>query len=223
MNVLRELKPADCMTLLNALLGFSALLMASRAEAPYFMQSAVVLILLAAVSDGIDGFLARRWGSSLIGADLDSLADLISFGAAPAFLAITAFRGQPFILEAGFLYLLAGLLRLARFNATPKNDQSFEGLPVPAAGILLAASVLYGKSIPTIFLMLVLALLMVSSAPYPKVRDIRALCILGLMILAAASLIWQQEDVAYAALLLIAIIMIYMISPVVFSRLRKEK
>lgn len=223
MNVFRELKPADGVTLINALLGFSALLMASRPDGPFFMQAAVVLILLAAISDGIDGFLARRWGSSPLGADLDSLADLISFGVAPSILAITAFRQQPFVLAAGFFYLLASLLRLARFNASPKDEKFFEGLPVPAAGILLAASVLYGKSILTSFLMLVLAVLMVSSAPYPKVRDIRALSILGLTILAAASLIWQQEDVAVAALLLIAIITIYLISPVVISRLRKER
>jgi archaetidylserine synthase len=223
MNVFRELKPADGMTLLNALFGFLALLMASRADGPLFMQTAVVFILLAAVSDGIDGFLARRWGSSPLGADLDSLADLISFGVAPAFLAITAFRLQPFVLAAGIFYLLASLLRLARFNASLKDERFFEGLPVPAASILLASSVLYGKALITGFLMLVLAVLMVSSAPYPKVRDIRVLFLMGLMILATASLIWQQADVLVAALLLIAIITIYIISPVVVSRLRKER
>jgi archaetidylserine synthase len=223
MNVFRELKPADGVTLLNALFGFLALLTASRADGPLSIQASVVFILLAAVSDGIDGFLARRWGSSPLGADLDSLADLISFGVAPAFLAITAFREQPFVLAAGIFYLLASLLRLARFNASPNDERFFEGLPVPAASILLAASVLYGRAIITGFLMLVLAVLMVSSAPYPKVRDIRALSLMGLTILAAASLIWKQEDVLVAALLLIAIMTIYMISPVVVSRLRKER
>ncbi len=222
MNVLRELKPADGVTLLNALFGFSALL-AARETGPFFTQAAVVLILLAAASDGIDGVLARRWGSSLLGADLDSLADLISFGAAPAFLAVTAFRQQPLVLAAGVLYLVSALLRLARFNASPRDESFFEGLPVPAAGILLAASVLFGRAFFSSFLMLVLAALMVSSAPYLKVRDIRALSLLGLTILAAASLIWLQEGAAYAALLLMTIIAIYMISPVVVSRLRKER
>ncbi|HUI39531.1 MAG TPA: CDP-diacylglycerol--serine O-phosphatidyltransferase [Methanothrix sp.] len=223
MNVFRELKPADGATILNALLGFSALLMASRADGSFFIEAAVVLILLAAVSDGIDGFLARRWGSSPLGADLDSLADLTSFGVAPAFLATTAFREQPFVLAASLFYLLASLLRLARFNASPKDEKFFEGLPVPAASILLAASVLYGQAIITSIIMLVLAVLMVSSAPYPKVRDIRALFLMGLTILAAASLIWRQVDVTYAAFLIIAVILIYIISPVVASRLRKGK
>jgi len=223
MNVFRELKPADAATLLNALLGFSALIMASQADGSFFIQAAVVFILLAAVSDGIDGFLARRWGSSPLGGDLDSLADSISFGVAPAFLAITAFRLQSFVLATGFFYLLASLLRLARFNASPKDERFFEGLPVPAASILLAASVLYGNAIITSFLALALAALMVSSAPYPKVRDLRALSLMGLTILAAAFLIWQQVDVTYAALLLIAVIIIYIISPVVASRQRKGK
>lgn len=224
MNVLRELKPADCVTVLNALFGFSSVLAASHPENPFFKQTAVVLILLAAASDGIDGFLARRWGSSPLGADLDSLADLISFGVAPAFLAITAFGQHPLVLAAGSLYLVSALLRLARFNASPRNESFFEGLPVPGAGILLAASVLLGRDylfIPVI--MFVLSALMVSSVAYPKVRNIRALSLLGMTILAAASLIWLQEEAAYAALLLITIIAIYMISPVVVSRLRKER
>lgn len=222
MNILRELKPADVVTLLNALFGFAAIL-AAREGGPFFTQTAVVLILLAAASDGIDGFLARGWGSSPLGADLDSLADLISFGVAPALLAMTAFGQQPLLLAAGSFYLISALLRLARFNVSARDESFFEGLPVPAAGILVAASVLFGRANFTGFLMFILAVLMVSSAPYPKVRDIRALSLLGLTILAAASIIWLQADAAYAALLLITIIMIYMISPVVISRLRKER
>jgi len=222
MNILRIIRLPDLFTLLNVALGFSALLAAGRCSqiAP---QVAVVFILLAAMADGLDGFLARRMGCGPLGASLDSLADLVSFGAAPAFLALQTFAPSPQALLAGFFYLLCGTLRLARFNTSHKSDQFFEGLPIPAAGIALSASVLLGRSALTILLMLLLALLMVSSISYPKIRDMRAVSLLGLVLLGAGFLLWQEKDTLYAALLLMAIITMYMASPVVISCLRKGR
>jgi archaetidylserine synthase len=222
MNIIRVIRLPDLFTLLNAALGFSALLAAARMDqsAP---QAAVIFILLAAMADGLDGFLARRVGSSPLGASLDSLADLVSFGAAPAFLALQTFDPSPQVLLAGFFYLLCGTLRLARFNTSSKNDQLFEGLPIPAAGIALSASVLLERQILTFPLMLFLALLMVSSFSYPKIRDLRAVSILGLVLLGTGFLIWQGNDMLYAALLLMAVVMIYLASPVVFSFTRRGK
>jgi CDP-diacylglycerol--serine O-phosphatidyltransferase len=162
-------------------------------------------------------------GSSPLGASLDSLADLVSFGAAPAFLALQTFAPSPQALLAGIFYLLCGTLRLARFNTSHKSDQFFEGLPIPAAGIALSASVLLERSALTFLIMLLLALLMVSSISYPKIRDMRAVSLLGLVLLGAGFLLWQEKDTLYAALLLMAIIMMYMVSPVVISCLRKGR
>jgi len=222
MNIIRVIRLPDLFTLLNAAFGFSALLVAGRMDqsAP---QAAVIFILLAAMADGLDGFLARRVGSSPLGASLDSLADLVSFGAAPAFLALQIFSPSPQALLAGIFYLLCGTLRLARFNNSSKSDQFFEGLPIPAAGIALSASVLLGRQIITFPLMLLLALLMVSSFSYPKIRDPRAVSIMGLVLLGTGFLIWQGNDTLYAALLLMAVIMIYLASPVVISFIRKGK
>jgi phosphatidylserine synthase len=114
-------------------------------------------------------------------------------------------------------------LRLARFNTSSKSDQFFEGLPIPAAGIALSASVLLERQILTFPLMLLLALLMVSSFSYPKIRDLRAFSMLGLVLLGTGFLIWQGNDMLYAALLLMAVITIYLASPVVFSFIRKGK
>ena len=122
------------------------------------MNFAVVFILLAAAADGLDGFVARKMGSSPLGANLDSLADLISFGTAPVYLAIMAFHLGPLVWPVGIFYLVCGTLRLARFNVSGKSDQFFEGLPIPAAGIFLSASVLLGRPTLTIVLMLLLGI-----------------------------------------------------------------
>jgi archaetidylserine synthase len=218
MNVFRIIRLADGFTLLNAILGFCAMLMAFSG----YRQEAVVFILFAAAADGIDGFLARKFGSSSLGANLDSLADLISFGVAPAFLALTSFDYPKIAWLAGIFYLVCGILRLARFNISNKNDSFFEGLPIPAAGIALSASILLESPPITLALMILLSFLMISSIYYLKVRDLRIMSFLGLIFLLAAFLIWQGE-IIYGSILLISTIIIYLGSPVVISRIRKEK
>jgi len=119
--------------------------------------------------------------------------------------------------------MVCGTLRLARFNVSEKNDKFFEGLPIPVAGIALSAFVLFNNSALTIVLMLFLGLLMVSRFSYPKIKDLRILSLLGLAVLAAGLLIRWQNDIQDAALLLIAVVVIYLCSPVVISRLKKGK
>ena len=223
MNVFRVMRLPDLFTLLNVVFGFLALLAAGGAWGGNSSNYAVVFILLAAAADGLDGFVARKTGSSPIGANLDSLADLISFGTAPVYLAIMAFHLGPLVWPAGIFYLICGTLRLARFNVAGKGDQFFEGLPIPAAGIFLSASVLLGRPTLTIVLMLLLAGLMVSSISYPKIRDIRAMALFGFIFLAAGWFIFRQNDILYAALLVIMMIILYLASPVVITRLQKRR
>ena len=224
MNVFRVIRLPDIFTLLNVVFGFLAILAAGRAWGGNIPQYAVVFILLAAMADGLDGFLARKVGGSPLGANLDSLADLISFGTAPVFLAISAFHLPPYIWPAGIFFLLCGTLRLARFNVVSgKSDSFFEGLPIPAAGIALSASVLLGRPTLTIVLMLFLALLMTSSISYPKIRDLRVMIILGGIFLVVGLFLFRQHDILYATFVVIALITLYLTSPVVISRLRKER
>ena len=224
MNVFRVIRLPDLFTLLNAVFGFLALLAAGGAWGGIYPQYAVVFILLAAMADGLDGFLARKVGGSPLGANLDSLADLISFGTAPVFLAISVFHLPLHIWPAGIFFLLCGTLRLARFNVVSgKSDSFFEGLPIPAAGIALSASVLLGRPTLTIVLMLFLALLMTSSISYPKIRDLRVMIILGGIFLVVGLFLFRQHDILYASLVVIALISLYLTSPVVISRLRKER
>jgi CDP-diacylglycerol---serine O-phosphatidyltransferase len=116
------------------------------AEADRF-QWAIALILIAAAIDGIDGRIARLLKSeSAIGAELDSLADFLNFGVAPAIILFnwglegTAGRSDGWI--AALIYAICCVLRLARFNVVTKGDDKpdprfFTGIPSPAGGILV--------------------------------------------------------------------------------------
>lgn len=128
-------------TTLNMISGFSSVLLAFRG---YFTLAAV-LIAVSIVFDIADGFVARLVGAtSPFGLQLDSLADLISFGLAPAVLVHTwALDEWPLLAWlAAFLWLACAAFRLARFNVTidPAADKRyFVGLPSPgAAGVVIA-------------------------------------------------------------------------------------
>lgn len=106
-------------------------------------ELALWLILLATVADGVDGPLARRLrATSPMGQQLDSLADIVAFGAAPAFLFSTYYGGAPNPVRFGvaLAFVLASAYRLARFHAQP-TEGVFCGLPITAAGPLLTAIV----------------------------------------------------------------------------------
>src|SRR5208337_2984388 len=120
---------------------------------------AVWFIFGAAAFDSLDGRLARLGGrQSLFGAEFDSLADVVSFGIAPAllmfFLILSPSQGFPWFRDigwfVGFVYLLCAAMRLARFNvitnpllhpAQKELSSDFVGLPVPAAAATVAALV----------------------------------------------------------------------------------
>ncbi|HWA09891.1 MAG TPA: CDP-diacylglycerol--serine O-phosphatidyltransferase [Opitutaceae bacterium] len=125
-----------------------------------YFQYAVWLILGAGAFDALDGRLARMGGrESLFGAEFDSLADVVSFGIAPAlmvfFLILSPTQGYPVFQRLGgflsFIYLLCAAIRLARFNVITNpllhrdakdSHKDFVGLPVPAAAGTVASLVL---------------------------------------------------------------------------------
>ena len=100
-----------------------------------------IFILLACLADRYDGIVARRLNvSSELGKELDSLADLVSFGVAPAILAFNLY-GFAELGNLGYLFVLlfpmAGAYRLARFNVT-EFDGEFYGIPITFAGMFMA-------------------------------------------------------------------------------------
>lgn len=130
-------------TLANLFCGWACVVHAMRGE----FATAAPFIGVAVVLDMLDGRIARMTGTtSEFGVQLDSLADLISFGMAPAVL---AFQWGLVPLgrmgwAVGFVYLTAAALRLARFNIQTNTDKRyFIGLPSPAAAGLVAATIFY--------------------------------------------------------------------------------
>jgi len=143
------------------------------------------LILLALVFDGLDGRIARITNTtSQFGVEFDSLADIISFGIAPAML-LYFFIGQEFgrfgILVSA-LYVIFGAIRLARFNLSSAmtDPNVFIGLPIPIAAVFVSMWILlfykYGLhdySLILLFLSLGIAMLMVSNFRYPSFKKIQ--------------------------------------------------
>ncbi len=194
-------------TLGNAVCGFGAMYVAAfddknvgpdpwaQALLAHRFAAAAYLIFLAMIFDGLDGRLARFTRHTTdFGGQLDSLADVVSFGAAPAFIALLLFKVEgptvPFVFSRfiwaiGALYFSCAAIRLARFNVSNEHGEqhhfSFLGLPSPGAGAAVAAFVLMQRDlvqngfnklagvclIMLPLLVLLCGLLMVSDIRYP--------------------------------------------------------
>ena len=177
MNVFQMLRLPDLVSLLNLICGISSISAAHNGS----FDLALILLLLAAVADGADGYIARRFNGGELGENLDSLADTVSFGVAPALLIYMGFGGEdPIVAVLLAFYVICGVLRLARFNSsTSSQKKGFEGLPITAGCVMLVTYLLLGKGFVRIdFLLaltLALSLLMVSTVSYPKIRNIKIL------------------------------------------------
>jgi CDP-diacylglycerol--serine O-phosphatidyltransferase len=137
-------------------------------------------LLLCVLLDACDGSLARRWQvTTAFGAQLDSLADMTSFIIAGAALTFYWVRPTtPFLLIAAVsgLFALSGAIRLARFNSTVSQSGYFQGMPTTFVAAVVAANYLAYPALDSywiIALVSLLALLMVSILPYPKLVSLR--------------------------------------------------
>jgi CDP-diacylglycerol--serine O-phosphatidyltransferase len=171
-------------TLGNLFLGIWAIVSASRGDAVL----AAWLIVFAAILDTLDGSIARatRTGSSF-GQELDSLVDAISFGVAPAYILFTLYFNDGWSWTLPYLFIVAAVLRLARFNVQQGGTahRLFVGLPSPSAAILITSAYPFSQTTlarqfipeamwPQIMagLTLVVAALMLSQIPYPALPRI---------------------------------------------------
>lgn len=154
----------------NLWLGFLAIISAFEGN----IRASCLFILVAAFLDGLDGKAARKLNvASEFGKELDSLSDLISFGAAPAILAYShGLKDMGFLgLLAVILYVTAGAFRLARFNVLNISTH-FLGIPITIAGAFLAFVILFGSALPITVILIVtllLAWLMISNFVIPKI------------------------------------------------------
>ncbi|HEX9253587.1 MAG TPA: CDP-diacylglycerol--serine O-phosphatidyltransferase [Ignavibacteriaceae bacterium] len=162
-------------TAMNMFSGFFSIISASQGNFIY----AGWLIIIAAIFDTLDGFMARLTkSSSELGVELDSLSDVVSFGVAPSFLLYTTYFHQfeTFGVIISSLPMIAGGFRLARFNVQLVGfDKSyFTGLPIPSSALTIVCFILsfYNNGYPEklqqfiIPMVLLLSFLMVSKVKY---------------------------------------------------------
>ena len=172
-------------TVANLFCGYACVVYSTRSD----FDTAALFIGIAMILDTLDGFFARlTHSSSAFGVELDSLADVVSFGLAPAILAFTwgLWPLERLGWAAGFLYVTAAAMRLARFNVqssttTASTDKRyFVGMPSPAAASVIASTVYlypYGlqereAALPALAMVLVPAFLMVSTIRFRSVKAI---------------------------------------------------
>jgi CDP-diacylglycerol--serine O-phosphatidyltransferase len=131
----------------NLFCGFASILSSVKGENP---TEAAWLIIFAAFFDFLDGIVARlSKGASRFGVELDSLADVVSFAAAPAVMLysfkLIEFGNWGWII--GFTFLMAGTYRLARFNLTAQIEAkgNFIGMPIPVAAVALASFMIFSE------------------------------------------------------------------------------
>lgn len=196
LQVSRRLGFADGVTLVNAVVGFVAGVVAFTDP-----RLAARLILLAAIVDALDGIVARSAGNSRVGPLLDSITDVVSFGTTPGLFVFGIFRleydgidelAPPFLVVA--LLVPAGfaafsILRTAFYEVYVSEGEDRPGIPNALAAVILAAAYL-SDIVPVAVLLgatVILSVLMVAPVRYPKlaVRDasvlgvVQALAILG--------------------------------------------
>ncbi|SMO80109.1 CDP-diacylglycerol--serine O-phosphatidyltransferase [Melghirimyces algeriensis] len=158
----------------NLFLGIVAMILAVEGEWKY----GAIMVIIGMLLDGLDGRVARMLNTqSEFGKELDSLSDVISFGVAPALIMYTSI-----LHHLGFMgwvimaiFPICGALRLARFNVKPGIPGYFIGLPITAAGGVLATMALYAEMAGVGFMimgMMFLSYLMISQVKYPNFKKL---------------------------------------------------
>ncbi|HEX5541240.1 MAG TPA: CDP-alcohol phosphatidyltransferase family protein [Micromonospora sp.] len=169
----RRLKFAavNACTLASLALGVFAIFLAMRGE----VRIAAACLIACVAFDGLDGALARKLGvASPFGAQMDSLADMCSFGLAAPVVVYASLAGEVSTAAAAVacaLVAACAAIRLARFNISPKDGRFFCGVPTTMAAAVLALAVMIGLPLPGGVQLVGVALLafaMVSSFPYAK-------------------------------------------------------
>jgi archaetidylserine synthase len=180
----------DVISLLNLSFGFFAILMALNGK----IYSSAILIIMSVVFDSLDGWVARKVGridEYEFGKNIDSLADVVSFGVAPGVLLYSIGNIyfpeiSHFIALVSLFMVICGVLRLTRFNVlSNKIDyRGFIGLPIPTIAIMLSTFVLSGffNIYLSVVLMLTTGILMISNVKYPKFDNMKIIIIAGLLI-----------------------------------------
>ncbi len=229
---------ANSLTVLSLICGFSSIIFCIEGHFTFASWA----IILSVIFDGLDGQMARRNPvPSEFGEELDSLADVVCFGIAPSILGyIFIYRTFYFWATlALFIYLFSSVMRLAKYNITPKEKLAdyFYGLPTTVSGGILASFILIyrkGKdisplpqSVPVIFLFMVLllAFLMVSRVRYLNLDGLKKLFgkKTNLTVLILVAFLILDGFLKKAGVFIFSLFLIYLLfSPFVVKRLNSH-
>ena len=230
----------NALTLINVCIGLSSVKFALDAK----FELSIIAIIFAAIFDTLDGRVARLLkGTSLVGKELDSLADLISFGVAPAF--IMYFWSLNNLGKFGWLltmiYVICVALRLARFNVSSNlepswKDNYFEGVPSPAGGILVLMPLILSLSeinlikinydivVPVFFILI--SFLLISKVPtfaFKKIaipRRMTIFALFGIVLFFGLLLIYTFKVLVICSLIYIGLIPMGYFS---YQKINKQK
>ena len=173
----------NVLTLINMMFGMLVILLVIRNSEPETKLICAMLILTGGVIDGFDGALARYLNAVTdIGKQLDSFADLLTFGVAPMCLlsSLSFWRESDLFIFFLWIFPLAGAFRLARYNLSTFSKH-FVGLPITIAGMLITVFCVVSPSIQTVttesfcgsmalFLIIMLSAMMVSTVKIKRLR-----------------------------------------------------
>lgn len=220
LGVRRRLGVADTVTLLNAIVGFAAAVVAYTDP-----SLAARLILLAAIADALDGIIARFAGNTEVGPLLDSITDVVSFGATPALFVFGVAReaygpiadADPAMMALLILvpssFVVFSIVRTAFYTVYVGPDERRPGIQNTLAATILAAAYLAGVAPVPVLLggTLVLSILMVAPIPYPKLlaRDASVLGIVQAVTIIDPTLVQR----AFPRLLLVAAVGYLVLAP----------
>jgi CDP-diacylglycerol--serine O-phosphatidyltransferase len=221
--MIRILSIADIITIINAVLGFLALLMIFSNQ----LQIAASLILFGLLTDGLDGVVARRVRKSRIGEYLEAIADMVSLSIAPLLLLYIIYYDMVF--SQLYLQLLFGIvlvfslicsiIRLSSFSLF-KQKQFFLGLPTSASAIFLVSTSFLKLDILYILpVIIILSLAMISSILFPK-PGLKVNLIAAVFIIATILLGSMYDSIA--PLLLLAALFSYIIFGPIYLLFKKR-
>ncbi|RAP51968.1 MAG: CDP-diacylglycerol--serine O-phosphatidyltransferase [Methanosphaera sp. rholeuAM270] len=217
-NIIKMIGPADIASLLNATSGMVAIM------AAYYSNTLLtaIFLILAVLFDAVDGPIARKFPSptnEVFGETIDSLADVISFGVAPAVILFEIYTSQ-YMIIASILILACGILRLSRYNTIITQQTGptkiFIGLPIPVTSFTLSLFLFSQtrQELLILILMITIAILMVSTLEYPKIKDKKIFLISGILLL--ITLLYPINNMLchIPSYLLLLLVIIYIISPI---------
>jgi len=235
LKILKSIAIADVITLLNALIGFLAIMYIIDGV----IEHAYPLILFAIILDGIDGVVARYFKSKhSMGKYLDSIADMVSFCFAPAVLVYAIFYlpdhtsfthwQNTLTVLASFFVLGLGILRLGRFAYSGYKQKDFIGLPTPAMAlfiVMLTIPTFEFEEYPVIVLPLITltSVLMVSEIKYPKLpNNFRAVFGLPVILVILSFIIEYPLDWLVQIITFVCIIVYILFGPFLGDKIKKS-